>query len=402
MDYSILSLGFSGHLTPMLPVVEELARRGHRLRWFAPESARARVEAVGARFEGYESTFADDFALPTERAGTASPFLLRTVQEARRVLPQVMPRLRRAPPQAVLYDAACLTGRLAAQLLSLPAVKLCPSFASCESFNPFQEGKEIFLRDPKSAAAFRESVTGLVRENDLGPFDLRTHSIKIEPLNLVFMPRAFHPEEHRFDARFAFVGPSPLSCSLRSDLAQWLDADPRSLVYVSFGTMLDASREFLDLLRAAFPNRWRVALASGRRTAAGSLDADTPSHFWVEPSLPQTALLQKARVFVTHGGMNSVQESIQLGVPMVVVPRTYEHRIIARQVEELGLGLSIPADELTPDRLRVAVSRVADNPGVKSRVARMSRLSREAGGFRMAADAVERLRLPRLARASSG
>ena len=43
--------------------------------------------------------------------------------------------------------------------------------------------------------------------------------------------------------------------------------------------------------------------------------------------------LQRAAAFVTHGGMNSVSESLRMGVPMVTVPQMGEQEIVSRRVE---------------------------------------------------------------------
>jgi UDP:flavonoid glycosyltransferase YjiC (YdhE family) len=45
-------------------------------------------------------------------------------------------------------------------------------------------------------------------------------------------------------------------------------------------------------------------------------------------------------VFITHAGMNSVNESICKGVPMILLPHTYEQKLIADRIVELGLGIS--------------------------------------------------------------
>src|SRR5579862_6144993 len=47
----------TGHLLPALPIVRELADRGHEVRWYAGEKFRDEVEAVGARFEPYQTAY---------------------------------------------------------------------------------------------------------------------------------------------------------------------------------------------------------------------------------------------------------------------------------------------------------------------------------------------------------
>lgn len=50
-------------------------------------------------------------------------------------------------------------------------------------------------------------------------------------------------------------------------------------------------------------------------------------------------MLAQTSAFVTHGGMNSVSESLRVGVPMVMVPQMGEQEMVSRRVERLRLGV---------------------------------------------------------------
>ncbi len=49
----------------------------------------------------------------------------------------------------------------------------------------------------------------------------------------------------------------------------------------------------------------------------------------------------KTDVFVTHSGMNSVNESLYYGVPMVLFPQHSEQRMVAKRVVHLGAGIML-------------------------------------------------------------
>jgi UDP:flavonoid glycosyltransferase YjiC (YdhE family) len=49
-------------------------------------------------------------------------------------------------------------------------------------------------------------------------------------------------------------------------------------------------------------------------------------------------VLKHADLFITHGGMNSVNEAIYYGVPMLVMPFINDQPENAEQVERLKLG----------------------------------------------------------------
>lgn len=129
--------------------------------------------------------------------------------------------------------------------------------------------------------------------------------------------------------------------------------------------------------------QWQVVLASGTSDLGVP-----PENFLVRPRVPQLAVLQHSRVFVTHGGMNSVMEALSYGVPLVVLPQMLEQRITAKRVQELGLGIALESTAVTVDQLQEAVRRVASEPQFRTRVQHMRQIIRESGGARRAADAI--------------
>ena len=56
----------------------------------------------------------------------------------------------------------------------------------------------------------------------------------------------------------------------------------------------------------------------------------------------QLALLPKTGLFVNHGGLNSVYESLYFGVFQICIPQQEEQRLTARLVEKKKLGLCCP------------------------------------------------------------
>lgn len=53
----VCSLGFRGHLNPLLAVVKSLVARGHTINFFCTETYAADIQNTGAVFHAYNSIF---------------------------------------------------------------------------------------------------------------------------------------------------------------------------------------------------------------------------------------------------------------------------------------------------------------------------------------------------------
>jgi MGT family glycosyltransferase len=144
-------------------------------------------------------------------------------------------------------------------------------------------------------------------------------------LNIVYTSRYFQPCADTFDERFHFVG--PLTSRIETAAFPWERLGANDMVYISLGTLFNTDLSFYRNCFEAFGGQdVQVILSIGTKVSRESLGV-VPINFVVAAQVPQLTVLQRAKAFVTHGGMNSTSESLLNGVPMVVVP----------QMGELGL-----------------------------------------------------------------
>ncbi|XP_040351238.1 UDP-glucuronosyltransferase 3A2-like [Herpailurus yagouaroundi] len=84
--------------------------------------------------------------------------------------------------------------------------------------------------------------------------------------------------------------------------------------------------------------------------------------------LPQNDLLAhpRIRLFVTHGGMNSIMEAIQHGVPMVAIPVLKEQAENMVRVEAKKFGVSIQLKQIKAETLALKMKEVIEDKRYKS------------------------------------
>ena len=243
------------------------------------------------------------------------------------------------------------------------------------------------LTRPRSLHGYLRSRWGLHRRfntRGLPLFDLG--NIR-QPLNLVYTSRSFQPDVENFDESYRFIGPSlgarPIDPSFTPDLLQ----DP--VLYASLGTVFNADPQLLRTFATALaPLGGTVVVSTGQTDPA--LLGPLPANVLASRFVPQLEVLARAALFVTHGGMNSVNEAMYAGVPMLVIPQGAEQPMVAGRVVESGAGLSIRAQDATEGLVRTLARRLLDDPRFRSAAATLQGAQREAGGYLRAADELER------------
>jgi MGT family glycosyltransferase len=380
--YIFLTLPAYGHVNPTLAIAQELVNRGQEVIYYLPEEFQETVQSTGAIFRSYKSKLMKNIAMMSPMLG----------EESRLVLPQVLDRIRVDTPDVIVHEPVCLWTRIVAQLLRVPAISLRPTYAMNEYFNVsslralIPADRLSQMRDVLRKA--NASIAEVCAIYHLPPMDLPSVLMYTEPLNIVFFPKAFQPAGETFDERHLFVGPSILPRHQATDFPLDQLSSERPLLYISLGTIFNNEPAFFKQCFEAFgESNYQVVLSRGKHVDPATL-GPIPDNFLVSPYVPQLDILSRARVFVTHAGMNSTMESLYYGVPMVAVPQTQEQVVTARRIAEMGLGLMLEKEAVTVTTLYEAVKHVVNDSGCRQRVQQRQQVTREAGGYLRATDAM--------------
>jgi len=377
---------FQGHVNPALGTAAALVRGGHRVAIHLPEDFRVAVEGVGAKLWPYDPQPPPDWAaVDDDRLVRFASLPARLAHESRTVLPIVLAALAAHPPDVLAYDQLCVWGHLAAAVTKLPAALLCTSYAAGPGWSPWDHQAYAALPPvPVADAAWTASMDEMAERHGAPRMSLPDLFGAVEPVNVVFMPRVLQPAGATFDDRYVFVGPALRPATGNASCIGDTGED-LPLVYVSMGTMFGDWPQLSALCDLAFADgRWRVLVAD-----PGSEQVDR-GPVAVRRSVDQLAVLDRAAVAVSHGGMGSVLEALNAGVPLVVVPQVPEQEITADRVAALGVGVRLDRATMDSEVLRRAVDEVADDPRIRRAVDRMRYAVQAPGGASAAASALLR------------
>ena len=101
-------------------------------------------------------------------------------------------------------------------------------------------------------------------------------------------------------------------------------------------------------------------------------------------------LLPRTRVFVHHGGQNSVMDALSYAVPQVLVPgRVFERQFNAEAVESVRCGLTVRASQ--PALIARAARRLVDEPALTSGIRGLRDELSSLGGTKRIVREVEKL-----------
>ncbi|PSN48147.1 UDP-glucuronosyltransferase 3A2 [Blattella germanica] len=150
---------------------------------------------------------------------------------------------------------------------------------------------------------------------------------------------------------------------LPEDLQKYIDEAPDGVIYFSMGSNLkssDMSKETVQSFIEAFKSlkqrvlwKWEDDMLPGQ-----------PQNLRIQKWFPQSDILAhpNVRLFITHGGLLSTQETFNRGVPIVGIPILGDQRLNMALCENLGCGIKLEFKNITTESILWAVKQVIENP----------------------------------------
>jgi MGT family glycosyltransferase len=370
------SIPAHGHTNPTIPVVSELVCKGHEVWYYSFKEFQEKIEGAGAKFIP-----CDEFLPPlsqqelNRKVGKDFAALIEMIVDTTIALDEkVCTELREFQPDCIVSDSLCFWGKLFAKKLGIPYICSTTTLA----FNQYTA--KLMKRSIKEILGL---VFGMSRINKKMQL-LRSHGYEVDRFisiiqndnetdTIVYTSKEFQPMAETFSDKYAFVGPS-----IRQSPVVLDERKSRKLIYISLGTVLNQNKDFYqNCIKAFTDSSYDIMMSVGEKTEITSLGRIS-ENFTVKNYVDQIAILQKADVFITHCGMNSVNESLYYGVPMVLLPLHSEQGVVADRVAELGVGEKLKGNR--PKYLAKAVADVLGDPTYLENAQKLSENFRNAGG----------------------
>ena len=412
---------WASDLNPTFALACKLRDRGHRVHYFGIPDTAERIRSQGFDFTPVFSRAFPEGTLQKQYESEAqgkrygvSEFRDRFQRTCELLREGELDRaIRQLHPDLLLTSsgtpwvgiAACQTGipviNFSSILISIEdsavppfRTNLIPKNTPLSRLRIWLEWKKLFWYRRRNSGDWdiSEDLKALAR--DCG-YPLEKIDFRVETWPRLLLPELiFFPKELDFPRsrkpEDAFFIEAAVDVQRRDGDFPWERIDDnKPLVYCTLGSLLPfkfparASQFFQTFMDAMAQ---RPAL-QGVVTIGNYLKADEfncPPNVLIASHAPQVEVLKRASLMVSHGGVTGLKESAFMGVPMLLIPVSYDEFGNAARVVYHGLGARLRLKEVSAFELGRLIDKVLKDSSYSERAKLMSEklrnLERESPG----------------------
>lgn len=373
-----------GHTNPTLEVVKELINRNNEVWYYSYDSMKGKIESTGAKYISCDKYDIQMNLRPedADRVGKDIAFSMEILVNTTLALDEaILEDMKEWKPDCIVADSMATWGKLAALKLGIPFVSSTTTFAfNRYSAKIMKYGMWQLFGMLFSVHKAKKSIKKLQDKGYPVKGVLSIIQNDNDTNTVVYTSPEFQPCVETFSDKYTFVGPS-----IRK-LDYEIEKLDKKTIYVSLGTVNNQITSFFkNCIQALKDSDMNVIMSVGDMIDLSEL-GEIPTNFKVERSVNQIEVLQQVDAFITHCGMNSVNEALYYEVPLVLFPQTSEQSGVAYRVNELGAGVYLKENSV--DAIKETIKTVIENPAYKESAKKIAEGFHNCGGPKQVADKI--------------
>jgi zeaxanthin glucosyltransferase len=408
--FGIICPPYPGHINPLAALGREMRSRNHQVTFLQISDLEPKIRSEGLNFYPIgESLYRPGLVAETfEQLGKLSEikalrYSVNFCQLVTEIICQDAPNAIKATGiEALLVDQLEPVGETIAESLNLPFICI----SSGQAIHRRQDVPPFFTRwsyQDAWWARMRNQVAYHILDYSCQPIlqviNQYRRQWKLPPYRQMYASNARLAHISQQPAAFDF--PCPNLPQHLHYTGPFRNPSPRvvpfpfeqltgqPLIYASLGSVQNTKHHLFRTIAAACEGL-DVQLVI---THGGSMSHETvqslPGSPLVVEYAPQVEVLAKASLTITHGGMNTVMDSLSHGVPLVCIPITFEQPGTGARIKTTGTGEVLALSRLRVPKLRKAIQRVLTEHSYLENARRIQQAIQEAGGVKRAADIIE-------------
>lgn len=355
----------SGHVNPQINLCKELAKKDVQLTYYTFERyfpkfkdiENIELKKYPDEFNAYYDELASDSSL--HHKFVAFFYVFYTLTE--NILPFVMNEAETKQPDLIICDTLAIWGKIVARVHEVPmalffssfigdtiALKNSPAFAM-SLIKSFVFHFPYFIKFNKIKKRI-EKKYGKVTD---GPQDIMNPKGQF---SIVTTSKAFQPGGEKYHDNVRFIGPAHVE---DSDLPEKKDT-----IFISLGTIAFSDTYWDICIKAAKDLGYNVVVSFGGNTnnqVSSDLIGDNVMVYDNLNLKEYREVLKKSVLFISHGGFNSISDSILYMTPLIVCPLSAEQYSNGKIIEERDCGIVYPNKKLEVGLLKSKIIEVINN-----------------------------------------
>lgn len=369
-----VNVPYTGHVNPTLGMVKALLKLGNTVSYINAPEWREKIEGLGAEFVEYINY----------------PSKLSNIEKDHRIqMAAYTTALTIAKTfDLIIYEMMFYLGNTLAKQVNVPVIRIFTMIAYNDIVlkNIVFKSTSWFYFRYKTARKIYSNITVkniMMQEKDVW-YEIARNA---PDCNIVCTTREFQPYQNTFDTRYCFVGTVIDEGGSKVENIDFHEFK-NPIVYFSMGTILKKKGFVKKCIRAFKGRKVDVIISLGQSFDLSKMRVEADNiHFF--QYVDQLEVLEHAGAFITHGGMNSINEAIYCEVPMVVIPMCTDAYANAGRVQKLHIGIRMNKHFVTTGRLRRTTMKVLLDGQMKKSLHRLNKKSEQAGGVLKAVEIIQ-------------
>ena len=369
-----------GHVNPFLILGKELSHKGHSIVFFQLEEMKNRILDAGIEFhrmgkiipshsmEGIKRELGKLHGLDAMRY-----WRKRQIAMFKIWFKELPMAIEEEKIELLLVDQSDATGASISEAKGIPYISVCmgldmdweisiPPFFSVWSYGT----SNILLNRNKMAMDefvedFQELFDYINHERKnlgLSEYNYYKNLYPVSPFAQIAQiptfldyPRKEKPNYFYNTGPFIDKKPNPIPFPFEK-------LNGRPLVYISLGTILNLRPDIFNLVASSFKDMdVQLVISLGNKQVDINQQILPPNTIIVDYA-PQMEILGHAHLCITHGGLNTVMDALSQGVPVLVVPISFDQPGTAARVKRLKVGEFIQYRSLSKDVISKMVKKI--------------------------------------------
>jgi MGT family glycosyltransferase len=164
----------------------------------------------------------------------------------------------------------------------------------------------------------------------------------------------------------------------------------QKLIYLSLGSLGSADVELMRrLVSTLAKSKHKFIVSKGPQHDQIELaDNMVGSQF-----LPQTNVIPKVDLVITHGGNNTTTEALHYGKPMILLPLFWDQYDNAQRMHELGFGIRLATYTFTDQQMHDALEKLLTDSALQKKMSENAKYIQSHDGLAVASAVIEKVGL---------